>query len=343
MPTVSVIMPCYNHGKYVGEAISSVLNQTYTDFEFLIVENGSADNSWDVISGFHDERMRVWRFEKNDMDGAMELMVKATRGKYVAQMFSDDYWEPEKLMKQVNALENNPDYMASATWSVLCDENLNVIEGEKDTFIQKNRSRTEWIKQLLDRGNCLPAPSLIARRDLYLRFYKATGGTYQIPDWYQWLVMLKETNIYMIEEVLTKNRVHRDSANISLVESEATQIRVITEYTILISQIIEEMSDEDFVEVFRDMMVNPSATGHLEIICEKLLVLMKKCAKNGNFAESVLRYFYKYYSYEENGVYVSDVLRQKYNYSRVDFKNLSDHMGYIYEAYQRQKSAPQQN
>jgi glycosyltransferase involved in cell wall biosynthesis len=328
-------MPCYNHVKYVGEAISSVLNQTYTDFEFLIVENASTDNSWDVISGFHDDRIKVWRFEKNDVYKAFDLMVEEARGKYVAQFFSDDYWEPEKLMKQVTALENNPDYLVSATWAEMCDENMNVMEEADNIFKQKGRSRTEWIRRLLEGGSCLSAPSLFARKDMYVRIYKSFGGAVMIPDWYQWLTALKETNIFMIEEVLTKNRMHTANANMSLMQSKKDRIQLTTEYTALTSQVIEDMADEDFVQVYGDMMVDPASHTHLEIICEKFFLFLKKCKVNGNFRESALRYFYRYYTYEENGAYVSDVMKQKYGYTCNDFKKLSSAMGYIHELYKQ--------
>jgi hypothetical protein len=286
--------------------------------------------------------MRVWRFSENDVEKAVQMMAKEARGKYVAQFFSDDYWEPENLMKQVTALENNPDYLVSATWAVLCDENLDAIE-DNGIFIQKNRSRTEWIRKLLDGGNCLSAPSIVVKRDMFMKMCKSTSGAYQTSDWCQWIMLLKETNICMVEEVLTKNRQHKENANISLLESDGVQIRLLTEYAIKISQIIDEMSDEDFVAVYGDMMVDSASATHLEIICEKFFVLMKKCGQSDIFEESVLRYFYKYYSYEENGVYVSDVLRQKYNYSRTDFKDLSSDMGYVCEVYKRKKLAQQQD
>jgi hypothetical protein len=137
----------------------------------------------------------------------------------------------------------------------------------------------------------------------------------------------------MIEEFLTKNRLHASNANVSAIQTHGDKIRMMTEYTILASKMIDEMSDEDFVQAYSDMMVDPSSATHLEIICEKFFLFLKKSGENINFCESALRYFYRYYSYEENGVYVSDVMKQKYNYSRDDFKELSSEMGYIYKLY----------
>ena len=106
-PTVSVIIPTYNRAHLIGRAIQSVLNQTYQDFELFVVDDGSTDNTEEVIKSFRDERIRYIRHEKNKGgSAARNTGIKAARGKYIAFQDSDDEWLKDKLEKQVKAMRN---------------------------------------------------------------------------------------------------------------------------------------------------------------------------------------------------------------------------------------------
>ena len=108
-PTVSVIIPTYNRAHLVGRAIKSVLNQTYQDFEIIVVDDGSADNTEEVVKSLKDERIRYIKHDKNrGAAAARNTGIKATRGEYIAFQDSDDEWLPEKLEKQMEVFESAP-------------------------------------------------------------------------------------------------------------------------------------------------------------------------------------------------------------------------------------------
>lgn len=328
MPKVSVLMPCYNHEKYVGEAIESVLNQTYKDFELFVVDNGCTDNSYNVIKSFEDPRIKVFQLKKNDIEEAYRIMLRNQKGKYIAMMYSDDIWEKNKLEKQMMILEKNPNILLSSTWSVFTDEDLNVLEWSKEIFFKKNRSRLEWIRYLLENGNCLSAPSMIIDSNLYKNELPLLTGYWQLPDYYLWLLGLKKTNIYVVEEVLVKQRFHNstENANISF-PNEENNIRLLTEMKNIVLQIIENLDDIDFLEMYKDKLINKHASTHLEVLCEKFFILLDYAKDNCFYEENALYFFYKYYSYKENGVYVSSILKDKYNYTYIDFKDVSSTIG----------------
>jgi len=122
-PTVSVIIPTYNRARLIGRAIRSILNQTYNDFEVIIVDDGSQDNTKEVVERFTDKRIRYIRLEKNMGAGAARNKgIEASRGKYIGFQDSDDEWLPEKLKKQVDILNSessNVGYVYSDMWRVL--------------------------------------------------------------------------------------------------------------------------------------------------------------------------------------------------------------------------------
>ena len=108
-PTVSVIIPTYNRAHLIKRAIQSVLNQTYQDFEVIIVDDASTDNTEEVVKSFNDPRIRYIRHEKNKgAAAARNTGIKTARGKYIAFQDSDDEWLPEKLEKQMKVFENAP-------------------------------------------------------------------------------------------------------------------------------------------------------------------------------------------------------------------------------------------
>ena len=328
-PKVSIYMPCYNHAEFVRDAIESVLNQTYTDYEFIIVENGSTDNSFEVISQYDDSRIRLFRLEENNCLKAMEILAQNQKGKYIACIFSDDYWEPTKLEKQMAYLEQHEDVRVCAAWAVFVDENLQPLTNSmKNKFIQPNRSRLEWIRHLLENGNCLSACSPIAEAELYKRTFNAVQGYWQLCDFNSWLLVLQETDIYVVEEVLVKQRVHRGTnSNISLSGNETT-IRTTTEYADILLRVIDNMRDEDFIDMYwSELKIQRHDLTHLEVICEKFFILLSFAETNVNFQQNVLFYFFKYYSYVEDGVCLSNVMMEEYHYGYQDFTQISGAYG----------------
>ncbi len=106
---VSIIMPSYNTGKYIAESLQSVLNQTYENWELLIVDDHSTDDTDVVIGLFHDERIRYIKNERN-LGAAVSrnVALRLAKGRWIAFLDSDDLWVPEKLEKQINyMLERN--------------------------------------------------------------------------------------------------------------------------------------------------------------------------------------------------------------------------------------------
>ncbi len=105
---VSIIMPSWNTGKFIAESIQSVIDQTYTNWELLIVDDCSTDNTDEVVTSFQDERIKYFKNEKNY--GAALTRNRAMReaqGEYIAFLDSDDLWTPNKLEKQINFMERN--------------------------------------------------------------------------------------------------------------------------------------------------------------------------------------------------------------------------------------------
>ncbi len=123
MPKVSVVMPVYGVERFVGAAIESVLAQTFTEFELIVVDDLSPDNSINICRAFDDSRLRIVQHSENrGLAGARNTGIREATGDYIALLDSDDLWAPDKLSLHVKHLDNNPDVGISFSRSAFIDE-----------------------------------------------------------------------------------------------------------------------------------------------------------------------------------------------------------------------------
>jgi glycosyltransferase involved in cell wall biosynthesis len=123
-PRVTVLMPAYNAGKYIGEAIQSILDQSFQDFEILIIDDGSTDNTRDIIKSFKDLRIRI--IEQQVCKGVSRSLnagLQAAKGRYIARFDADDICFPKRLERQVHFLDTRPDYILIGTDAEYISEN----------------------------------------------------------------------------------------------------------------------------------------------------------------------------------------------------------------------------
>jgi glycosyltransferase involved in cell wall biosynthesis len=122
MTKVSVIVPVYKVEKYIGAAVESVLQQTYKEFELLIIDDGSPDKSVEICQQFTDSRIKILRQENRGLAGARNTGIRHAQGEYLAFLDSDDLWLPEKLEKHIEHLENSPSVGVNFCPSAFIDE-----------------------------------------------------------------------------------------------------------------------------------------------------------------------------------------------------------------------------
>ncbi|MDX2098790.1 MAG: glycosyltransferase family 2 protein, partial [Leptolyngbyaceae cyanobacterium bins.59] len=108
MPKVSVVLPVYNVQSYIQQTVTSVLNQTYSDFELLIVDDGSTDRSIEFCRQCTDPRLRILSQQNRGLAGARNTGIRHATGEYIALLDGDDLWHPEKLERHVQHLDRTP-------------------------------------------------------------------------------------------------------------------------------------------------------------------------------------------------------------------------------------------
>ena len=133
-PLVSVVMPSYNYGRFIAAALDSVFAQTYKNFEVIVVDDGSTDDSLDVLARYGD-RIQVLRQKNEGPSAARNAGIRVARGRYVAFLDADDDWLPEKLSRQVALIESDPATGVVGCWIRFTDAN-GVINGGREYLTQ---------------------------------------------------------------------------------------------------------------------------------------------------------------------------------------------------------------
>ncbi len=144
MPEVSIITPCYNSSKFLQQTVDSVLNQTFTDWEWLITDDKSTDNSVEIIRKVNNERIKLTVAEKNSGAGhARNLSLEKASGRFITFLDADDFWEPNFLEEMVSFMKKENAELAYSNYS-RCDENL--IPKIDDFKADKNVSFNNLLK-----------------------------------------------------------------------------------------------------------------------------------------------------------------------------------------------------
>jgi glycosyltransferase involved in cell wall biosynthesis len=127
MPAISVIIPVYNGEKTIQRTVNSVLNQTFTDFEIIVINAGSTDSTVEIIAQINDSRLRVYTYPKANVAVNRNLGFENATGEFVSFLDADDLWTPDKLEAQYNALVKNPSTAVAYSFTDAIDERDNFL------------------------------------------------------------------------------------------------------------------------------------------------------------------------------------------------------------------------
>lgn len=204
MPKISVIMPAYNAEKYIDEAIDSILNQTYKDFELIIINDGSTDNTKEIILKYDDPRIIYLENEKNR--GIVKTLNKGlnqARGEYIARMDADDIAIYNRFEKQIEYLDDNKDVGILGTGIRIFGEN---IKPQERIFT----TNPEQLKAELIFNSCIAHSTVMMRRsnliDNGLQYNEKFPGR---EDFALWWEIVKVSKVNNISDILLNYRIHK--------------------------------------------------------------------------------------------------------------------------------------
>lgn len=208
---ISIILPLFNSENFIFESVDSLLNQNYSDFELLIIDDGSVDRSLEIVSSFQDSRIKVFQREHSGLISGLNFGLQKAQGDLIARFDNDDVCLPDRLRKQVRFLSENPEASLVGGNAILIDEEGNELQGHtkmpSDTLgIEKN------LKNLV---NPIIHPSVMFRREHVLKIGGYRNLFQAAEDYDLWLRMSQAgMKLFNIEEPVMKLRKHRRNMSV---------------------------------------------------------------------------------------------------------------------------------
>lgn len=276
---VSVILCTYNRAHTLKATIDSILKQTYTAFELIIVDDGSTDDTQKLIEHYKDARIRSFVLAENSYYcAAANFGIEKAQGEYIAFATSDDIWSPYKLEKQMDYLEKCRECGTCFTFAGIIDEDGKAADERYAglaSVLQKNYyTRRDWIQRLIFEGNCICHPSAVVRREVLDK----VGGYHlyygHLADMDLWLRILRYYSIHMIEEPLVSYRYFENAKDQISGVSEEQVTRSLNEHMIIRRNFINDLTDKEMLEFFDNKFRYKEAYSHLELEIEKAFLLM---------------------------------------------------------------------
>ncbi|XAG07680.1 glycosyltransferase [Vibrio metschnikovii] len=221
-PKVSVVMSVYNGEKYLEEAIQSILDQTFTDFEFIIINDGSIDKTLEIIQSYinKDNRIVLISRENKGLITSLNEGLNLAKGQYIARMDADDVSLPDRLSEQVKVMEEKKEVIICGTW-------IRKLYEDGNTELSKYYVNDSAIKAKLVRACCFAHPTVMLRADIFkknLLFYEQEY--LHAEDYALWAKASSYGNFYNIPKVLLNYRVLNNSITRLADKNETQRIDV---------------------------------------------------------------------------------------------------------------------
>lgn len=194
---VSIIIPSYNHARYIGDAIQSVLKQKYRDFEIIVVDDGSTDRTRQVVEQFGDAVRYIWQ-ENRGLSAARNTGIRAARGELIGLLDADDIYLDQYLSTLVPVLQSNPDASAVYCGFQFVDEKKQLLPQ-----VGKRVVPPEQFYSSLIEGNFIIAQCMLVRRSTYEQVGQFDENLRACEDWDMWLRIAREHQVLGVPQVLT--------------------------------------------------------------------------------------------------------------------------------------------
>jgi glycosyltransferase involved in cell wall biosynthesis len=221
-PKVSVIIPAYNAMNFLPQTVESVLNQTFTNFELLIVNDGSKDNIKDWYeNNIKDPRVKLISQENKGLSAARNLGIAVTKGEYIAFLDADDLWKPKKLEKQVRCFEKDPKVGLVYTWTAFIDE----FDKPIGRIISSNIEGNAWEKMVVN-DKISNGSSAMVRRICFDKVGLFDSNVNSTSDRDMWIRIAEHYSFAVVKEPLTLYRRHSQNMtnNYKLIMEDLHQV-----------------------------------------------------------------------------------------------------------------------
>ncbi len=238
-PKISVILPVRNGSRYLRLAIDSILSQTFKDFELIIIDNFSSDDSVDIVRSYKDQRIKhIINSEDLGLIKSLNIGIENATGKYIARMDHDDIALPERFERQHNYLESNPNIIEVGTWAEIIDKD------GRNIGYRKTQTDPVFIKYAMVFGNILMHSTIMLRRKSLIDIGGYSSDARNVEDYNIHLKFLQSGGIAVIPEILLSYRILETSMT-NESSSQNIMYKNTIDYTLKNISNLIEINDKD--------------------------------------------------------------------------------------------------
>lgn len=222
IPLVSVIIPVYNGEKTIRETIFSVLNQTYKNIELIVINDGSLDLTLNVIYTIKDSRLKVFSYEKSGVSTSRNRGIERASGQFISFLDADDIWTPEKVEKQLKALQANPQASVAYSWVDYIDENGDFFRHGNHITMNGNAYKKMLIQNILENGS-----NPLIRRQALINVGNFDPSLKFAEDWDMWLRLASRYDFVTVPHADVLYRMSFSSVSTNVLEMEKACLKFI--------------------------------------------------------------------------------------------------------------------
>ncbi|WP_071515816.1 glycosyltransferase [Geitlerinema sp. PCC 9228] len=221
-PTVSVVVPVYNGEQTIQETIESILHQTFSDFEILVINDGSNDSTLDILSKIQQPKLKVFSYPNAGLSASRNRGVRQAKGDYISFIDADDLWTEDKLEKQLKALQENPNASVAYSWTNWIDGKGNFlrsggyIHAEGDVFLD-----------LLKRDFVESGSNVLVKTKAILEVGDFDESLNAVEDWDMWLRLAERYSFVCVPLPQILYRVSSTSMSADVWKMEKASFRAI--------------------------------------------------------------------------------------------------------------------
>mgnify|MGYP000128949315 CR=1 FL=1 len=233
-PLISVVIPVYNGEKYISDTLDTIINQDYKNIEVILVNDGSTDNSSNILSGYVQKNsfVRVYDQENKGVASARNLGIKKSQGQFISFCDQDDFWHHEKISKQIKLFDDEDIGLVhtAAYFRYLSAENPR-------TVVTSHLLRGHIFEQLIEK-NTITCCSVMVRKTVFNKvgFFDPDNVIMGVDDWHMWLKVAMHYKVDFLSEPLCTHVFHGDNYSLNAIKMYAAEIACIEKIKGLSSQ-----------------------------------------------------------------------------------------------------------
>ncbi len=258
MPTISVIIPVYNGEKTIVNTLKSVLKQTFTDLELIVIDDGSQDSTLAVIDEIRDSRLKVFSFPNAGVSASRNRGLSKAKGEFISFLDADDLWTPDKLEAQLRALQENPQAAVAYSWSDWIDESGQFLRPGGHISVNGNAYPKLLLRDFVESGS-----NPLIRRQALTEVGGFDPSVTPAEDWDMWLRLAARYEFVAVASPHILYRVSPNSASFDIWKMEAASLQVIERAFAQAPESLQPLKRETLASRYQYLTLK-AIEGHLE-------------------------------------------------------------------------------